>query len=151
VSCVSSQLMYDRSDGGRLFRTYVSCNLGWWHTYKFVAFKLWQMFAPNLIAPLWHHLYPNSQFHIKPSSFSSVLYHFLALHWSYPSFKDQLNSLLEIPADQTSRRYTNTVKDLIFLFEFAIPTVCHIDVMCGVYPAILTIIFFVDRSLTTES
>jgi hypothetical protein len=120
---VVEQLMYDRTDGGRIFRTYISCNLGWWHTYKLVAFKLWKEFAPNLIAPLWHHLYPNSQFHIKPSSFSSVLYHYLALHWSYPSFKDELKGLLEVPADQTSRRFTNTVKDLIFFFEYAVPTV----------------------------
>jgi hypothetical protein len=115
--------MYDRSDGGRLMRTYVSCNLGWWHTYKLVALKLWKVFAPSLLAPLWHHLYPNSQFHIKPSSLASVLYHYLALHWSYPSIKDELTGLLSIPADQTSLRFMNTVKDLIFFFEYAIPTV----------------------------
>jgi hypothetical protein len=141
--------MYDRSDGGRLFRTYVSVNLGWWHTYKFLTFRLWQVFARSLLAPLWHHLYPNSQFHYKPSSFASVLYHFLALHWSYPSFKDKLKELLEIPADQTNRRYTNTVKDLIFLFEFAIPTVRPTFVVFAFY--IVLIVVFSCRSSTTES
>ena len=114
--------MYDRSGGGTRFRTNVSVNPGWWHTYKHAAMKIWERFAPTLIAPLWHHLYPNSQFHIKPSSFPSVQYHFLALHLAYPRIRDKLMAQLE-NGKHGHRRHLNGIKDMIFFFEFALPTV----------------------------
>jgi hypothetical protein len=116
--------MYDKTDGGKLLRTTVSVNLGWWHTYKHACLKLWERFAPTVLAPMWHFLYPNSQFHIKPSSFPSVLYHLLALHMAYPKIKPKLDAQRNLDPDHTHRRFVNTIKDFTFLFEFAIPTVC---------------------------
>jgi hypothetical protein len=115
--------MYDLTGGGKVFRQTVSVNLGWWHTYKHAAMKVWERFAPSVLAPMWHFLYPNSQFHVKPSSFPSVLYHLLALHHAYPKIRPKLDAHNALHEDETKRRFRNCIKDLTFLFEFAIPTV----------------------------
>ena len=115
------QLCYTQSGGGERFRKFNCCNLAYWHTYKFACNQIWKKFAPTIIAPVWHFLYPGNQFHIKPSSFPSVQYHLMLLHMSYPSLKTKvLNLLRDTPSHAPLKQ---VVRDLEFLFEFAIPTV----------------------------
>jgi hypothetical protein len=113
--------MYDSEDNGATFRKYNSVNLAWWHTYKHAANKLWEEFAPTVFAPLWHLLYPGSQFHAKIGSFPSLIAHLTYLRVAYPGIKVQLHSLLQ--RDNLDVHRTNMAANLEFLFEFAIPTV----------------------------
>jgi hypothetical protein len=151
---IHTQVMYDQTGGAKKFRETCSVNLGWWHTYKHAAMKLWERFAPSVIAPMWHCLYPNSQFHIHPSSFPSVLYHLLALHLAYPLIKPKLDSVRDKDPEETHRRYINTAKDFTFLFEFAIPTV-NTCLLCVFFQIVdvhhTTVAVVCCRSLTTES
>ena len=100
-----------------------STNLGWWHTMKHAALTIWKKFASFLLAPLWHHLYPTSQFHIKPGSLPCVLAHLVILHLAYPAIRANLLRLSTNPTSKMNERLKNAVQDLTFLFEFAIPVV----------------------------
>jgi hypothetical protein len=114
--------MFDNSGGGRRFRKFNSCNLGWWHTYKHAAMVVWRTFAAEWWQPLWHFLYPDCQFHIKPTSFPSVLTHMLYMRIAYPKFKE---AIVAIQQDvQTKPKMHILVSDLAFLCEYAIPVVC---------------------------
>lgn len=87
---------------------------------KHAAMQVWKEFANDFLAPWWHSMYPGGQFHVKPSSFPSVQAHLLILHRSYPSFQEQLSKLL---SEDLAASMKNYVRDLEFLFEYAIPTV----------------------------
>lgn len=121
-------MMYDTSKGGTIFRKYNSVNLGWWHTYKHAALKVWQVFGHSIMAPLWHNLYPNSQFHLK-AGLPSILHQLVQLHVSYPHVKDRLDATLQ-QAD-LQPRLRNAALDIQFMFEFAIPTVCFVHGVGG--------------------
>ena len=127
-ACCAVQLMYDKSGGGEQFRRYTSVNLGWWHTYKHMGLKVWKLFAPTIIAPVWNHLYPGSQFHLRPKSFPSVLFHLLMLHLAFPKIKERLDKTKESQDEHlTNLKLRVAVKDIEFLFEFAIPVVSSRD------------------------
>jgi hypothetical protein len=115
-----TQVMYDTTGGGKTFRRWNSTNLAWWHTFKHAALCLWKMFAKTLIAPWWHNLYPGARFFLHPSSFPSVQTHLIYLNLAYPSFRDRLQEMLE---EDIAPRFKVVIKNMIFLFEFAIPTV----------------------------
>jgi hypothetical protein len=134
------QLMYDSSDAGATFRKFNSVNLAWWHTYKHAANKLWETFAPTVFAPLWHLLYPGSQFHIRIGSFPSLIAHLTYLRVAYPSIKAQLQTLLR--RDNLDVHQTNMAANLEFLFEFAIPTVGFFSVCCLLFVFTLMCMWF---------
>ena len=115
------QLCYSEFDGGRRFRRYNSCNLAPWHTYKYACLKIWKFFAPTILAPLWHHLYPAAQFHLKPGSFPSVQHHLLMLHYAWPTVKETLHDARTGQGVGSSMQ--QLLDDVEFLFECAIPTV----------------------------
>ena len=115
------QLCYDITNGGATFRKFNGINLAWWHSYKHVSLKVWDIFARDYLAPWWHRLYPGGQFHCKPSSFASVRTHMVMLSLAYPHIKPRLEKALQ----QASiiKRFKVALSDLEFLFEFALPTV----------------------------
>ena len=121
---VSCQLAYNTTGGGRLWRKFNSINLAWWHTVKHASFKIWKEFSQRLLAPWWHEMYPNGQFHVKPSSYPNVQAHLLLLHMSYPKLKWRIQQTML--GEDMQPRYKTFLADLVFLFEFAIPTV-HIQ------------------------
>jgi hypothetical protein len=115
--------MYNKNGGGDAFRRFNSCNMAWWHSYKHACLKIWEAFACSLLAPWWHFLYPGAQFHKKPSSFPSVVYHLLVLSKTWPHIKGKVQ---ELRADVEIRGARKQLLDnVVFLFEFAIPTVPH--------------------------
>jgi hypothetical protein len=117
-------MMYDRSDGCRRFRTFNAARLAWWHTYKHASLKLWDVFACDVFAPLWHHLYPGHIFFRHPGSLPCVHLHMMYLHLAYPFVKDQLDAL---GLDQTLNPASRImVQDLQFLLGMAIPVVIHL-------------------------
>jgi hypothetical protein len=79
------------------------------------------MFKDSLIAPLFHHFYPGHIFFPKPSSLVMVLAFFQWIRLSYPGFKDKLAEVVQRP--NVSHLMKVHLQDLMFLCEFAIPTV----------------------------
>ena len=118
--------MYDESDGGRRLRLFNCVNLAWWHNFKHCAMKLWQKFARELFAPLWHFLYPNGQFNPQPKSLSAVILHFLYLFKALPYISDTLDELLKLSHLDLSLKYRLFIQDLNFLLRMAIPVVTSI-------------------------
>ena len=112
--------MYNKRGGGDTFRMYNSCNLAWWHTYKHASLMIWRRFAPVLIAPMWHTLYPRSIFPMKPPRLAPITTHLMYLFHAYPKLKDDLDAL---EACDLESRFENLRKDIKFMFEFAIPVV----------------------------
>ena len=120
-------MCYDKTGGGKRFRTYNSVNLAWWHNYKHTVFQLYSVFANDVFAPLWHHLYPGHIFYKKPSSFGCVLTHMLCLHQSYPRVRVLLDAVIGL--DTLHDEVMVMAKDLKFLLDVAIPVVQHSHVM----------------------
>ena len=112
--------MYNKRGGGDTFRIYNSCNLAWWHTYKHASLMIWRRFAPVLIAPMWHTLYPRSIFPMKPPRLAPITTHLMYLFHAYPKLKDDLDAL---EACDLEPRFETLRKDIKFMFEFAIPVV----------------------------
>ena len=88
---------------------------------KHGALQIWKHFAVKLLAPWWHRLYPDGQFHVKPGSLPNVTAHLLLLHMAYPRVKARMEETAQI--DDLQLRFQRYLSDLKFLFEFAIPTV----------------------------
>ena len=114
-------MMYDNTGGGKLLRKYNSCTMAWWHTYKHALMRLWQVFARDVFAPLFHHLYPGHQFFVKPSSLPSIMVHMIYLVMSYPSVKKNIQVLLNDSSLGPSE--AAMVADLQYLLSVAIPVV----------------------------
>lgn len=85
---------------------------------------IWKCFAAEWWEPIWHFLYPNCQFHIKPKSLPSVLTHLSYMRIAYPAFSGQLQALLAI--ETLNVKMKTLLKDLHFMCEFAIPVVVHL-------------------------
>ena len=118
-SCI--QIFYDTTETASHLRRYVSLSLAWWHSMKHAVHQVWKFFALSLWAPMWHHLYPGSLFLIKGKSPQDEISHLLYAAHAYPAIAEDLHGLL---TDRTlSQGNLAMVKDLIFLFEFAIPSV----------------------------
>ena len=96
--------------------------LAYWHTLKHAVHKVWKCFALELWAPMWHNLYPSGLFLIKGKHPGDELLHMIYAANAYHEIKANLYDML---AEDGLLSETNSmmVKDLIFLFEFAIPAV----------------------------
>ena len=118
--------MYHTEGGGSRFRLYNSCNLAWWHSsYKYGCLKIWKAYASTILAPF---LYPGGQFHEKPGSFPNVVFHLLVLARTWPHIKDKVAQLRSNGEIRGARK--QLLDEIVFLFEFAIPTVCTHIVNC---------------------
>ena len=85
--------------------------------------KIWKYFALDIWAPLWHNLYPSTLFLIKGKNPTDELLHMIYSANAYCNIKDDLWELAK-NTEELSATNIVMVKDLIFLFEFAIPMVC---------------------------
>jgi hypothetical protein len=114
--------MYDQSGGGKRLRTYNSCTLAWWHTYKHSAIDIWVKYSNTVFGPMWHELYPDAIFFRGKTPLPGLIMHLLYVMYSYPKWKDNLRlALLKESVDEKHRVF---LKDLEFLVEYAIPQVC---------------------------
>lgn len=128
MRCHICQMMYDCTQGGKKLRTYNALSLALWHTFKQTCMLIWQTFANELFAPLWHHLYPGHIFFRKPSSLPSVVSHLLFLHMGCSAVLPDLERLCT--ANNTSSASKIMAQDLLFLFNVAIPVVMSLQYIC---------------------
>ena len=115
--------MYDRTDGGAVFRKYVSINMAYWHTFKHAAMQIWRFFGNTLFAPMFHYLFPSVAFFTTVSSFPMVQAFLQWLKLSYPEVRDLLNEAIRVQDPGTPALCL--LQDMKFLFEFIIPAVCE--------------------------
>jgi hypothetical protein len=119
--------MYDATGGGKALRTYNSCNLAWWHTFKQACYTIWYSFRQEVFAPLWHDLYPSHWFFKKPSSLGSVVIHLLYINMAAEMIVPQLEAMLK---EDTLKPQSRTMTlDLLFLFQVAVPVVISLFVI----------------------
>jgi hypothetical protein len=113
--------MYDASDGGKQLRKYCGVNLAWWHTFKHVSLLLWRKFAATVWAPLFHDLFPGTQFFADNKNLSAVLGLFQCMQLAYSSLFAQVR---EDVADLRIRKERReALREILFVCDFAIPTV----------------------------
>lgn len=126
--------MYDITDGGEIFRRYISVNLGWWHPLKNAVEKVWQRFSLSVFAPFFHSLYPVNRFPAKSRGPQDGLIHILYLAAAYrqkiPGTRTSIRGKLKELTQRATAPYSATepqavyhLYNLHFLFEYAIPSV----------------------------
>lgn len=94
---------------------------------KHAVHKVWKEFALELWAPMWHQLYPSSLFRIKGVHPSDEILHLLyAAHAYERRLKPILMQMANVnELSKCTESNAVMVKDLVFLFEFAIPSVSN--------------------------
>ena len=120
--------MYDNSDGGLKFRKYCGVSLGWWHTYKHVALTVWKTFAQTIWAPLFHFLYPGETFYPKSKNLTHVLALYQCCMGAYRGICKNLRRDYEDPA--LSLPVKVAIRELLFVFDYALPVVTLVPMMC---------------------
>jgi hypothetical protein len=130
LHCNITQIMYDRSNGGRMLRTYAGCSLAWWHSYKWATKRIMVVYATDFIAPLFHYLFPDRQFDPMKSSHSASTTILSYIRLAYPRFKDSLQQALGVAT--ISVRQRTILQNLQHLCEFFIPVVRDF-IMCVCY------------------
>jgi hypothetical protein len=116
-------MFYDDSDGGKNYRMHCGVSLGWWHTYKHVALKIWDVFATTIWAPLFHHLYPGVTFFKKMKKLTQVLAIYQACMVAY---RDVYEDLREAVRDEHAKYHGTAklaLKEFEFVFDYALPVV----------------------------
>jgi hypothetical protein len=114
-------MMYDKSNGGAHFRKYCGVSLGWWHTYKHVALKIWTVFADTVWAPLFHHLYPGTTFYPKMKNLTHVLAMYQCCMVSYRDLVDEARKAVDDLTFRPAARVA--MQDLVFVIDYALPVV----------------------------
>jgi hypothetical protein len=114
-------MMYDKSDGGLKFRKYCTVSLGWWHTYKHVALKIWDTFALTIWAPLFHFLYPGETFYRQSKNLMHVLALYQCCMEGYKDICVTFRRLAENPSVTVAVKMA--IRELLFVFDFALPVV----------------------------
>lgn len=122
------QMAYDKTDGGRTLRKYCGLALCWWHNYKHVAQVLWKTYAREFFAPMFHFLYPGTEFYVENKNFPQLLAHLQMVQIAYAAVRPKLLKVLENPPIRHDGLLA--AKELHFILDFAIPTVsavfvCH--------------------------
>lgn len=119
VICI--QMMYDTSGKGKAYRRLGFNSLAWWHSYKAAFMKMYQIFAKDFIAPLFHTLYPAGIFFPKPKYLANVIQIFTYIRLSYKTFKPQLDAAF---TDKKLKGHNIChLQNLRCLCEFLIPVV----------------------------
>ena len=102
----------------RDFARHLTPVLGFWHVVKVTAQALWKKFYFTIFGPAFLTAFPNHQVYFEPP-LKVVFEIFAHLSAAFPSFKLELEQLLENPEDQVK----NTASSLWFVFNFALPLV----------------------------
>ena len=137
--------MYDTSGCGNLRKRCVSL-LGLWHSYKQANFLIWRRFASTIMAPLFHNLFPTSQFFIKPTTLTQIVNLLTIIRMAYPDFREALLAAIDdVNIDRENRVMAVNLRDLC---EFFIPVVtnnAHISTIRTYNCTIYTIICHPDN------
>lgn len=131
--------MYDKTDAAKDFRRYCGVTLAWWHTYKWASHKLVNVFAKDFIAPLFHHLFPSTEFNADKMKLSGHTTLLSYIRLAFPSFRQELK--LAVSRGDISQRNQILLENLIKLCEYFIPVVI-ICVFVGLSCVLFVIYFF---------
>jgi hypothetical protein len=100
--------------------------LGMWHSYKHAVNMVWKAYANEFIGPLFHKMYPGSQFRIQPSYLVQGTMMLSAIRIAYPLFREELkDALFHAEDDNWTPSSRAHVKNLFALCEYIIPTVSY--------------------------
>ena len=113
--------MYDSSGIGLRLKERVFVSLGLWHTYKQANLKIYLKYAPTVMAPLFHFLFPGTKFYPKPR-LVQVVTMLTYIRLSYRSWRKTLQQMMQdlLSVPEASR---NQVQNLHWLCEWFIPVV----------------------------
>ena len=106
---------------------YTGVSLAWWHSYKWATKTLFRVFGPDILAPMFHHLYPGSQYSSELPSHTALTQHLSHLRLAYPLFKQELANMRDRHAIPTKNRMVLDTCNIYHLLEFFIPAV---SIMC---------------------
>lgn len=122
--------MYDRSNCGGKLRKYTSVSLAWWHNYKWATKQIFRVFSSDIMAPLFHHLFPDRKLHVDELSLPSMVTYFNYIRLAYPAFMSNLLNAISVQ-DLTPRQRTILI-NIRDLCEFFIPVV-YIHIYTYIY------------------
>lgn len=146
-----SQLMYDSSGGGEDIRKFTTVTLAWWHTFKHVTNKIWMEMHHTVFGPMMLELYPADKCYRKPQSLLSAVVHFQYMRYAYPAIREDLHGLLRDEALVDKPHILQRARNLIFMFEFAIPSVHELGcVLRLVWTQLILILTIIMSSFDTE-
>ena len=118
---VVTQVMYDRHNAGLQLRKYMGVSLAWWHSFKWSTKKIMQVFGKDLIAPMFHHLFPDREYAPEKMSLPAMTTFLTQIRLAYPRFQQQLNTSLA--RNDITIRQRHVLTNLSDLCEFFIPSV----------------------------
>ena len=119
------QVIYDKSTAGKKLGKYTGISLAWWHTYKWCTKKIMQVFANDIIAPLFHHLFPGKKYAPKIMSHSANTTYLSYIRLAYPHFQQALSNALV--NHNLNTKQLGLLHNLQDLCEYFIPTVLCIS------------------------
>ena len=114
-------MMYDKKSGGKRFRERCSVSLAWWHSFKWTTKAIMIVFSNDIIAPLFHHLFPSNQYSPEKMKLSSHTTMLTFIRLSYPLFRDELKEAVN--RGGLTERSQTLLDNIYSLCEFFIPTV----------------------------
>ena len=100
--------------------TTTSYILGFWHTYKELCQIIYSKSIKYFFGPIFGQLYSEANILLKPK-LGVLEYYFTWLMLAYPFIKDKLYEFIS----KSQYHIKSTLKNIKFLFESAIPFVCH--------------------------
>jgi hypothetical protein len=110
---------------GKDMRSWLSVQLGTWHSYKQANAVMWKYGLERWFGPLFNFLIPDANVRKQPKLLTLVTF-FSYVRLAYPQFKDQLLKAIadlgesDKPRDQVGH---SNLKDLQFIIDFALPVV----------------------------
>ena len=113
--------MYDRSGAAVHLRKYMGLSLAWWHSYKWATKKILQVFGKDLIAPMFHHLFPDREYAPDKMKLPAMTTYLSYIRLAYPSFRDELG--ISLSRRDLTARQSHVLQNLSDLCEFFIPAV----------------------------
>ncbi len=87
--------MYDTSGAGAKLRHYTSVTLSWWHSYKWTTMMIMKVFGPDVIGPMFHHLFPGREYDVGKMSHTARSTYITYIRLAYPKFKSELVKAME--------------------------------------------------------
>ena len=129
-------------------RKHVFLALGLFHIYLYTSKELVRYCGRYLLAPLYHRLHPNGQFHLNMKLKESAAL-FTQLRLAYPAVEGRmeiaLNDLEIAPWQRTM------LENIQFLCIYYIPMVTHLVLVVGLCLFVFLTVFFTRFSFTVSS
>jgi hypothetical protein len=113
-------MMYDKSDIAKEARQITPVFLGLWHPAKQASLLIMKRFASTFLAPLMHHLQPDSHYYLKPQ-LTKITKFLVMIRLAYDQVSDAFRKVKE--AHMTTPGQRGLVASIIELVERYIVTV----------------------------